>query len=76
MRSLMTYAQKKGYKLGGWLPENDEDTYIDEVLGWTLAAIGFYVQFKFGFGMPFPFNLILWPFEMLEWYIQWKVTEE
>lgn len=75
-RALCNYAYKRGYRLGGFLKEDDEDTYIDEVAGFILAAIGFYVQYMFGFYMPFPFNLVFWPFEVAESYIQWTITSE
>ena len=38
-----------------------EDTYFDEMLGYTLAAAGFYTQFIWGFALPFPLNLIMFP---------------
>jgi hypothetical protein len=41
VRHLMHYANKNGITLGGLIPENDEETYLDEAAGWTLAAIGF-----------------------------------
>jgi hypothetical protein len=42
--------------------------------GWALAAIGFYFQWCMGFGMPFPLNIILFPFGVAEWYIKWDVA--
>ena len=27
-----------------------------------------------GFDLPFPFNLIMFPFTMIEWYIRWSIT--
>lgn len=75
-RALCAFAYKRGYRLGGLLKENDEDTYADEVSGFILAAFGFYVQYMFCFHMPFPLNLVFWPFEVAESYIQWTITSE
>mmetsp|Transcript_28337 Transcript_28337/g.63298 ORF Transcript_28337/g.63298 Transcript_28337/m.63298 type:complete len:350 (+) Transcript_28337:48-1097(+) len=73
-RGLMAFAAKRGFRLGGLIKENDEDTYMDEVFGWMLAGLGFYFQYSMGFDVPFPFNLLLFPFEMAEWYIRWTIT--
>ena len=51
-----------------------EDTYLDEILSYLLAALGFYAQFYFGFAVPFPINWLLWPFQAAENYIQWRLT--
>jgi len=68
-RSLMKWANSKGY-----IQLDQNDTYADEVAGYTVAAFGFYCQLKWGFGMPFPVNLIMWPFDLVEWYIRWTIT--
>lgn len=68
-RALLRMAVKQGLWEG-----SDEDTYIDEVVGWTLAALGFYFQFCLGFSVPWPLNWVLWPFELSEYYIMWAVT--
>jgi hypothetical protein len=55
---------------------------LDEIIGFTVAAIGFWtqmeVQYKnnFSFQVPFPFTLITWPFDFLERWIQWVITSE
>ena len=46
----------------------------DEAVGYVLAAFGFYTQWAWGFAMPFPFNVVLFPFTMVEWYIRWTIT--
>jgi len=68
-RALLRIAVKQGLWSG-----SEEDTYADEVLGWALAAAGFYFQYTLGFAVPYPLNLVLWPFEMSESYIMWAVT--
>ena len=51
-----------------------EDTYLDELSGWALGAFGFWVQWNHGFGVPFPLNLVMLPFDVLEWYIRVSIT--
>lgn len=74
-RTLLRMLVKKGVKLGGLIPKKHEYTFIDEAVGYLLAALGFYFQFKFGFSAPFPFNLILLPFETAETYLRWVITK-
>jgi len=73
-RGVMDYCVEHGHNPGGLIPKDLDDTYIDEVAGWSLAVLGFYIQFSFSFTAPFPFNILLMPFTLLEWYIQWAVT--
>ena len=47
---------------------------LDDVVGYTLALFGFYTQWQWGFGLPFPLNLIMLPFTLIEWYIRWTIT--
>ena len=42
------------------------DTMLDEYAGWALAALGVYSQVSNAFGVPFPFNLLLWPVSIVE----------
>ena len=70
-RALIKFASERGLT-----KINHEDTMLDEYLGWTLAALGFYFQFTQNFVLPFPMNLLLWPFTALEWVIEWKITGE
>lgn len=74
-RSIMAACYKHGWTFGGLIPENHEDTSIDEVMSYVFAGLGFYFQYKVGFHMPFPFNFLLFPFEMAENYIQWTITK-
>jgi len=50
-----------------------EESYIDEIIGFPLAAVGFYYQFKSGFVLPFPYNIILLPCTIVEWALRWDV---
>jgi len=74
-RSFCHFCSHHGYTLGGMIKPNHEDTQVDEVLSYVFAAIGFYFQYKIGFKVPAPFNLLLWPFGTAEYYIRWSVTK-
>ena len=68
-RGMMSYLSSRGH-----LPAVDpDDTYADEAVGWTLAAVGCYVQIVNGFGLPFPLNLLLGPVRIIEAALGWVV---
>lgn len=73
-RALMRFANKHGHNLWGLIPKNDEDTYLDEILGWGIAFLGFSWQFMMDFSLPFPFNFFFWPVGILESIVQYQVT--
>ena len=52
------------------------DTYADEVVGYAVASVGFYAQWNWGFGLPFPLSLLMWPFDGLEWYVRYTITSD
>ena len=51
-----------------------EDSILDDVIGWIIAAQGFMFQFNTGFALPFPFSLILAPLSMLELYLKVQIS--
>eukprot|EP00980_Cylindrotheca_fusiformis_P009923 scaffold2195_cov132-Cylindrotheca_fusiformis.AAC.7 len=65
-RTLFAELIERKIDLGGIIPEDHTKSNLDEYLSYIFAAMGFYFQFKMGFDMPFPFNLVLWPFEFAE----------
>lgn len=52
---------------------NPEDSYIDEIVGFPLAAAGFYYQLTNGFALEFPYSIIMFPCTMVEWIIRWHI---
>ena len=68
-RSLLRWAIKRRL-----LSTREEDTYADEVVGYAVAALGFYVQLSCGFETPFPLSLVMMPFNGVEWYIRYTIT--
>jgi hypothetical protein len=55
----------------GYIQFNDEESYLDEIIGWAVAAVGVYFQLKNFFGVPFPLNIILFPISMIEETLIW-----
>jgi len=73
-RGLMAHLCATGHKTLGPLSLDSEDSYIDEAFGYSVAALGFYIQWSWGFGLPFPLSLVMLPFDILEWYIRWSIS--
>lgn len=68
-RYFVNYLHEKGV-----LKVSDEDTYMDEAIGWSIAALGFLFQLAMGFGVPFPLNILLLPVQFVETFIVWSVA--
>jgi len=68
-RNILEYLSKMGiYHI------DHETTYIDEVVGVVVAMIGLVFQLRYGFRLPFPLNLLLFPFSIMEWMLMWMVS--
>jgi hypothetical protein len=83
-RAITRMLSKRGIRWFGLIPDvkdNHEATALDEVIGFMLAALGFYTQFEtqwrsgFSFRVPFPLYLLTWPFDWAERWIQWQITK-
>lgn len=55
-------------------PFDPDNSYLDECIAYPLAAAGFYTQWTYGFGLPFPQNIALLPLTIVETIIKWQVT--
>jgi hypothetical protein len=59
----------------------DETTLFEEIIGFSVGSLGFYTQMEcqvknnFSFVVKFPFNLLTWPFDVAERWIQWYITK-
>jgi hypothetical protein len=67
-------------KVPAWVPEvmvsrpyNADLSYLDEFIGWPLAAAGFIYQLMNGFVLEFPYNLMLFPLVIFEWVLRFNV---
>lgn len=81
-RAILRILHRRGVTFFGWIGETGEESPLDEIIGFTVGAIGFWTQIEaqyknnFSFKVPFPLSLITWPFDMLEKWIQWVITKE
>jgi hypothetical protein len=69
-RNIMEYLSEMGY-----YKVNHEDSLMDEAVGYGLAIVGLYFQLAFGFGLPFPLNILLFPFRIAEYLLIWLVNK-
>ena len=81
-RAILRMLHRRGFTLFGWIDETGRETPLDEIIGFAVAAIGFYTQMQaqfennFSFVVPFPLSLVTWPFDWAEKWIQWAITRE
>lgn len=62
---LVRYLHRSGV-----INYDEDESLIDEFAGYGCALLGFMWQASYHFGLPFPFSLILLPFEVMEWSLQ------
>lgn len=60
-------------KTHGKISVDHNDTSIDEYAGYVMAGLGLLFQVRCGFSLPFPVNLLLFPFTVFEKVITWAV---
>jgi len=68
-RHIIVFLNKKGL-----ISINHEDTYLDEVVGWGIALVGFWFQLSNFFALPFPWNVLLFPLTIIEWVLIWLIS--
>ena len=79
-RAILRILHKNGCRLFGWIDETGQESPLDDILGFTIASIGFWTQMEaqfqnnFSFEVPFPISLVTWPFDYIERAIQWAIT--
>lgn len=71
-RALITYLDNRD----GKQDIDMEETYLDEIIGWCLAAFSIFVQYLFGFRLLFPFNVVLSPLLAVEWALRLCASDE
>lgn len=69
-RNILEYLSEMKY-----VQINHEETMLDEIVGYGLALVGLYFQLAFGFGLPFPLNILLFPFRIAEYVLIWLVNK-
>jgi hypothetical protein len=73
-RATYHFCVHRKINLFGLIPDDHTTSNVDEILSYAFAALGFYFQFRQRFTLPFPLNVILFPFEIAEYYIKWTIT--
>ena len=75
-RAFYQFLTYRKINLLGLTPPDSTQSVVDEGLSYLFAGLGFYVQFRSGFSLPKPLNLLLWPLEVGEYYIRWTITKK
>lgn len=52
---------------------SSDKAYMDEAIGWVVAGIGLLFQCWYRNGLPFPFNLLLLPVQLIESFIFYSI---
>ncbi|CAM9702415.1 unnamed protein product [Ascophyllum nodosum] len=68
-RSLMRFISDTTF-----LKLDPDNSFMDEILGWTLAACGAYFQIDNNWDLPMSVSLLLWPAYFIEIFLKWSVT--
>ena len=68
-RNILAYLSKMNY-----IHIDAEETVLDEVVGYGFALMGIWFQLSLGFSIPFPLNVVLFPFTLLEYTLMWVVN--
>jgi hypothetical protein len=70
-------------QISGWFEEEKDPKtgavtgykgYLDEVIGYSLAAFGIYSQISSGFSISFPLSIVLFPLSVIEWILRYQIT--
>lgn len=77
--ALLDWSQRRGWmdKVPDSIvkkPFIASESYLDEVIGYTVAAIGFYWQVSNLFFLPFPINWLLWPVSLAESSLEVQIS--
>jgi len=57
-------------------PFDPDESYLDEAVGYSLAAVGFCFQIFNGFNLPFPLNIVFLPLTIIEWFLRIQISFE
>ncbi len=68
-RKMLKFLKEKGY-----IEFNEEESYLDEIVGWVVAFVGVYFQLAHGFSLPFPMNILLFPLVFFENFLAWAIS--
>lgn len=80
-RGALSYAARHGAlakyldKDGDGKPDLSEGSVPFMAVAYGLAFFGFTWQLFSGFSLPFPLNLILFPFTVTEWFVTYYISD-
>ena len=69
----MHYGIKVAKSRGLLLDFDEDKSNLDECAAGVIAVMGFWFQFKGGFALSFPLNVILLPLSLVEWLLTYIV---
>jgi len=55
-------------------PFDPNESFVDDVLGYSIGLLGFAFQIFNGFRLFFPLDLVLLPLTIVEWILRWQIT--
>jgi hypothetical protein len=64
--NLLEYLNTMGY-----YKVDVKATQMDEMLGYAITVVGLWCQLRTGFSLPFPLNVLFFPFTVIEWWLMW-----
>jgi hypothetical protein len=68
-RNILTYCNQMGYT-----KIDQEGTYMDEIVGFGVAAVGLAWQLT-RYSLPLPLQILLFPFFIVNFMLEWFVHE-
>ena len=74
-RTMLSIMNKKKWTLGGILPADHHDTLIDEYLSYALVVVGVFFQVRNSFDVGFPWNIMVFPLDIMEYLLRWHITK-
>lgn len=70
-RALIAFLNERGIT-----KIDTDESWIDEITGWVLAAVSIVLQAAFGTKLLFPFNIILLPFRGVEAFLKASASSD
>ena len=70
-RALIAFTNEHG-----WTNIDTNESWIDEITGWILAAVSVVLQMACGTHLIFPFNIILIPFRCIEAFLKGAASSD
>lgn len=66
---VLAYLGSKNY-----IKTVDPASHTHDMIGFAVALAGILFQVANGWGVPFPFSVLFWPLNIVEWFLRWQVS--